>query len=133
MKLHAFSISILAAVLVYPSLANEPSASNTAPSNNSSSGSTVTVTRTVSPGRERYTRRRIIELRQQIREHQKAQSVADKMDILLGHYPTSPSREAERHYLTNRFELLALKAERGRATRADIAELQQLQHILLGR
>lgn len=132
MKLQALSISVLAATLMHPGSANEPTASNSAPSNNSSSGTTVTVTRNTTATRERYTRRRIIELRQQIREHQKAQAVADKMDFMLGHY-SSPSREAERRYLINRFEFLALKAERGRATRDDLAELRQLQQILLPR
>ncbi|SRR6266542_3336508 len=132
MELRVLSITVLAAMLVPSGLANEPTASNTAPSNNRSSGSSVTVTRTVNPGRIIYTRRRIIELRQQIREYEKAQKTADKMDLLLGRY-SNPSPAVERRYLINRFEFLALKAERGRATRADLDELRQLQHTLLGR
>jgi hypothetical protein len=133
MKLHALTVSMLGVVLAHSGHANEPAASNTAPSTNNSTATTVTVTRNVTPSRERYTRKRIIELRQQVREYQKSQSVADKMDLLLGRYPTRPSREVERRYLINRFEFLALKAERGRATRADVAELRELQQILLGR
>ena len=129
MKLQALSVSILAAMLVQPVLANDPTMSNTAPSNASSS---ATGPRTMSPSREKYTRKRVIVLKQQMHDYGKAQKVADKLDLMLGRFPTR-SPEAERRYMINRFEYLALKAERGRATRADLAEMQQLQHTLLGR
>jgi hypothetical protein len=37
-----------------------------------------------------------------------------------------------RQYLINRYEFLALKTERGKATAKDIAELRALQNYLLG-
>jgi hypothetical protein len=41
--------------------------------------------------------------------------------------------EAQQRYLKNRIEYLALKAELGKATPADLNELRRLQHTLLGR
>jgi hypothetical protein len=131
MKLQALSVCVLVATLVPHGLANEPPPSNTAPPSSSSGGTSVTVTKSVSPSRERYTRKRIIVLKQQIHDYKHAQKTADKLDLMLGTY-SNPSRELMRRYLINRFELLALKAERGRATRDDLNELRQLQQILLG-
>jgi hypothetical protein len=132
MKLRAFSFSMLAAMLVHPSVANEPTASNTTAPNKVRSGTTVTVTRTMTPARRRYVRKRIVVLKEQVREYEKAQNVADTMDFMSGRF-TSPSREAQQRYLKNRFEYLALKAELGKATPADLNELRRLQHTLLGR
>ena len=135
MKLQALSISVLAAMLVHPGQACGPAASNTAqPTNNTTSSSTVTVQRKMSPGRESASRKRIIVLKQQMREYRKAQNTADIMDLMQGHvYPAEPSREAQRRYMISRFEYLALKAERGHATTAEVTEMRQLQHTLLGR
>lgn len=118
-------------MLVPPGLANEPPPSNTSQSSPTRSGTSVTVTKAVSPARQRYTKQRILVLKQQMGEYKKAQRTADKLDLMLGHY-SNPSREAQRRYLINRFEFLALKAERGRATRDDLNELRQLQQMLLG-
>jgi len=131
MKLQALSVSVLVAMLMPHGLANEPPPSNTAQSSATSSGTSVTVTKGVSPARQKYTKKRIIVLKQQIHDYKHAQKTADKLDLMLGTY-SNPSRELMRRYLINRFELLALKAERGRATRDDLNELRQLQQILLG-
>lgn len=132
MKLQALSITVLVVMLVPHGLANEPPPSNTAPQSSSSSGTSVTVAKTVSPSRKQYTRKRILVLKQQTAEYKRAQRTADKLDIMLGQY-SNPSQELERRYLINRFELLALKAELGRATRDELKELRQLQYKLLGR
>lgn len=89
----------------------------------------------MTPGRERATRKRIIVLKEQMREYRKAQRVADVMDAMQGHllYPSEPSPEAQRRHMINRFEYLALKAERGHATTAEVTEMRRLQHTLLGR
>lgn len=132
MKLQALSISVLAAIFAHPGQACGPSASNTAqPTNNTTSSSTVTVQRKMS---ESDSRKRMIVLKKQMREYRKAQNTADIMDLMQGHvYPAEPSREAQRRYMINKYEYLALKAERGHATTADVAEMRRLQHTLLGR
>lgn len=130
MKLQALSVSVLAMLMPH-GLANELPPSNTAPRSSSSSGTSVTVTKTVSPSRKQYTRKRILVLKQQTAEYKRAQRTADKLDFMLGQY-SNPSQDLQRRYLINRFELLALKAELGRATRDELNELRQLQHKLLG-
>jgi hypothetical protein len=130
MKLQALSVSVIAMLMPH-GLANEPPPSNTAPRSSSSSGTSVTVTKTVSPSRKQYTRKRILVLKQQTAEYKRAQRTADKLDFMLGQY-SNPSQDLQRRYLINRFELLALKAELGRATRDELNELRQLQHKLLG-
>lgn len=83
---------------------------------------------------ESDSRKRMIVLKKQMREYRKAQNTADIMDLMQGHvYPAEPSREAQRRYMINKYEYLALKAERGHATTADVAEMRRLQHTLLGR
>lgn len=131
MKLQALSVSVLVATLVPHSLANEPPPSNTAQSSTTRSGTSVTLTKAVSPARQEYSQKRIIVLKQQIHDYKHAQKTADKLDLMLGTY-SNPSRELMRRYLIDRFELLALKAERGGATRDDLNELRRLQQILLG-
>jgi hypothetical protein len=134
MKSQALSISVLAALLAHPGLACGPSGSAmTQPTNNSTSSSTVTNQRKLTPGRERASRKRIRVVKQQLREYQKAQNTADIMDLMQGNpFPAEPSREAQRRHLINKFEYLALKAELGHATTAEVMEMRRLQHTLLG-
>ena len=55
------------------------------------------------------------------------------MGCTAEYVPQMHRNSAERRqYYINRFEFLALKAERGKATAKDIAEMRALQHYLLG-
>jgi hypothetical protein len=66
-------------------------------------------------------------------DYRKAQRTADNLGYATGEWvPQMHRNQAERRqYMINRYEFLALKAERGKASGKDIAELRALQNALL--
>lgn len=75
-------------------------------------------------------------------DYNKANTVAREMDRASGavnndagrfFFPSGMSARAQRQHMINRYEFLALKAERGKASADDKAEMRALQHALLGR
>jgi hypothetical protein len=127
------TIAVVAiAIISSPSLfANGPM-----PADNNSSTSNSNM----SPGREQWTRRRIKHLKHEMDEHRKADQTARNIDRILGGadenvgrvmFPQGASSAARRRYMINRYEFLALKAERGNASAKDIAEMRALRAALL--
>ena len=75
----------MAAVIVCPALANDPSmASGTATTttNSAPNRTTTTTTVTANPGRRVWVRKRTIHLKQKMKDDDKAQRTADKLDIM---------------------------------------------------
>jgi hypothetical protein len=106
------------------------------PADNSNSTSNSNM----NPGRERWTRNRIKHLKHEMEEHRKADQTARNIDRILGGadenvgrvmFPQGASSAARRRYMINRYEFLALKAERGNASAKDIAEMRALRAALL--
>jgi hypothetical protein len=125
--------SIMAAVIVCPALANDPSmASGTATTttNSAPNRTTTTTTVTANPGRKVWVRKRIIHLKQKMKDDDKAQRTADKLDIMLGNFPTRPATYKRQHML-DRFEFLAIKKEAKGLTPKEYAEMQSLRQQLL--
>lgn len=111
-------IGALALLVSSPAFANDPSM----PSGGQ-----------MSPGRDHYTRKRIKELKQQMTDYKHAQRTADTLGYATGEYVPQMHHNAAayRQHLINRYEFLALKAERGKATAKDVAEMHALQNALL--
>jgi hypothetical protein len=125
--------SIMAAVIVCPALANDPSmASGTATTTTNSAPNRTTTTTmvTANPGRRVWVRKRTIHLKQKMKDDDKAQRTADKLDIMLGNFPTRPATYKRQHML-DRFEFLALKKEAKGLTPKEYAEMQSLRQQLL--
>jgi hypothetical protein len=125
--------SIMAAVIVGPALANDPSmASGTATTttNSAPNRTTTTTTVTANPGRRVWVRKRTIHLKQKMKDDDKAQRTADKLDIMLGNFPTR-SATYKRQHMLDRFEFLALKKEAKGLTPKEYAEMQSLRQQLL--
>ena len=124
--------SILAIAIMCPALANDPSmASGTATTTNSvPNRTTTTTTVTANPGRRVWVRKRTIHLKQKMKDDDKAQRTADKLDIMLGNFPTRSATYTRQHML-NRFEFLALKKEAKGLTPKEYAEMQSLRQQLL--
>ena len=107
------------------------------PGMNGSGGGTMTNNTgrpsNMSPGREQWTRKRIKHLRGQMDDYKKAQRTADGLGYATGEYVPQMHRNPaeQRQYYINRYEFLALKRERGKASQKDIAEMRALQHYLL--
>jgi Ni/Co efflux regulator RcnB len=129
MSIRTVLIAIFAAVFVLPAFANDP-----AMSTNNGGGTQMNGGSQNNPGRVRWTRKRIKHLRQRIDDYKKAERASDNLGYATGEWvPQMHRNQAERRqYLINRYEFLALKAERGRATAKDIAEMRALQNSLLG-
>ena len=130
MKMHCVLVVMLIGILAGPAFACGPTM-------NGSGGGTMTNTghpSNMSPGRERWTRKRIKHLRGQMDDYKKAQRTADGLGYATGEYvPQMHHNPAEqRQYYINRYEFLALKAERGKASAKDLAEMRALQNYLLG-
>jgi hypothetical protein len=66
-------------------------------------------------------------------DYKKAQRTADGLGYATGEYLPQMHRNSaeQRHHYINRYEFLALKRERGKATQKDVAEMRALQHYLL--
>ena len=134
MNIRTTLIVISAVVGAYPALANGPMPGDSqAPNNNGSSQ--------MSPERERWVRNRMKHLRDEMHEQQKADTIAREMDRLQAAtnnnygrfmFPEGASPAAQHQYMINRYEFLALKAERGKATPKERAEMRALQHRLVG-
>jgi uncharacterized protein (DUF924 family) len=125
--------SIVAAVIVCPALANDPSmASGTATttSNSAPNRTTTTTTVTANPSRKVWVRKRVIHLKQKMHDDDKAQRAADKIDIMLGNFPTRSPIYTRQHIL-DRFEFLALKKEAKGLTQKEYSEMQWLRQQLL--
>ena len=133
MKVRTLLIAVLTALFGLPVFANGPMPGDPGMSGGNSTSNTNTGGQ-MHPGRERFTRRRIKHLRQEMDDYKKAQRTADQLGYATGEYvPQMHRNPAERRqYLINRYEFLALKAERGKATAKDIADLRALQNYLLG-
>jgi hypothetical protein len=133
MKTTALIFSLLAFIAA-PGFANGPMPGDSGMSSNSNTTVTTGGGRQMSGGRDRFSRRRIKHLRQEMDDYRKAQRAADALGYGTGEYlPQMHRNPAERRqYMINRYEFLALKAERGRASAKDIAEMHALQHHLLG-
>ena len=118
-----FVIGALALLIPLPAFANDPSMPS-----GGTSGSQM------NPGRDHYTRKRIKELKTQMTDYKKAQRAADTLGYATGEWVPQMHRNpaAYRQHLINRYEFLALKAERGKATSKDIAEMRALHNHLLG-
>jgi len=125
--------SIVAIAIVCPAFANDPSmASGTATTTTNSAPNRTTTTTTVTGNRSRHVwvRKRIIHLKQKMKDDDKAQRTADKLDIMLGNFPTRPATYKRQHML-DRFEFLALKKEAKGLTPKEDAEMQWLRQQLL--
>lgn len=124
--------SIVMAALVCTALANDPSmASSTGTTATSSApGRTTTTTVTTNPGRRVWVKKRAIHLKQKMKDDDKAQRTADKLDIMLGNFPSRPATYKRQHML-DRFEFLALKKELKGLTPKEYAEMQSLRQQLL--
>lgn len=125
MKIRTVSLASLAAVFALPAFANgpmpgDPGMSSSAPKN-------------TSPGRQQWTKKRIKHLKQQMSDHKKARQWSDNLGYATGEYVPQLHRNAaeQRKHLINLYEFLALKAERGKATAKDIAQMRALQQYLL--
>jgi membrane protein involved in colicin uptake len=130
MKLRTILIGILLSMMATPAFPCGPMNSGTGMSNNSGGG-----TRTMSPGRDRYTKRRMQELkrqRQQRNQHHgpDATDLISKMQQLqnpLAQTENDKRRDAQRQQqLKNVIEFLALKEERGELNPQGKAKLRQL-------
>jgi hypothetical protein len=130
MKIRVLLIVAFTALFALPALANGPM-----PGDPGTSSSTSVQPNNMSPGRQRWTKRRMKHLRQQMTDYKKAQQTADALGYATGEYvPQLHRNPAEvRRHMINRYEFLALKAERGKASANDVAEMRALQSALLGR
>ena len=125
--------SIVAIAIVCPAFANDPSmASGTATTttNSAPNRTTTATTVTADPGRRVWVRKRTIHLKQKMKDDDKAQRTADKLDIMLGNVPSRPATYKRQHML-DRFEFLALKKEAKGLTSKEYAEMQSLRQRLL--
>ena len=124
--------SIVMLAIVCPAFANDPSmASSTATTTtNSAPSRTTTTTVTTNTGRRVWVKKRAIHLKQKIKDDDKAQRTADKLDIMLGNFP-SRSATYKRQHMLDRFEFLALKKELKGLTPKEYAEMQSLRQQLL--
>src|ERR1700720_2989977 len=105
--------SIVAIAMVCPALANDPSmasSTGTTTTNSAPNRTTTTTTVTANPGRRVWVRKRVIHLKQKMHDDDKAQRTADKLDFMLGNFPTRSTTYTRQHML-DRFEFLALKKE----------------------
>jgi hypothetical protein len=135
MKIQLVCAIASAIALVSPILANGPMPGDSGGSSYSNGASEG-----MSPGRRHWTKHRIHELSERMSEYRKADRAAREMDRFQGavdnNYgrfivPEGASSTAQRHYMIDRFEYLALKAERGKATERDKAEMRALRGQLL--
>jgi hypothetical protein len=125
--------SIVVVAIVCPALANDPSmASGTAPTTTNSAPNRTTTTTTVTANRSRqvWVKKRVIYLKQKMKDDNKAQRTADGIDIMLGNFP-SRSATYKRQHMLDRFEFLALKKEAKGLTPKEYAEMQSLRQQLL--
>jgi hypothetical protein len=126
--------SIVAAAIVCPALANDPSmASSTATTATTSAPSRTTTTTTVTAntGRRVWVKKRVIHLKQKMHDDDKAQRTADNIDLMLGNFPGARSPTYTRQHKLDRFEFLALKKEAKGLTQKEYAEMQWLRQQLL--
>jgi|KBSMisStaDraftv2_1062788.scaffolds.fasta_scaffold119581_2 Ni/Co efflux regulator RcnB len=131
MKIRTALVVFAVAIFVTPAIACGPMGGSTG-------GTTMTNNtggRQMSQGRDQWSKKRIKHLRRQMDDYKKAQRTADGLGYATGEYVPQMHRNPaeQRQYYINRYEFLALKAERGKATQKDIAEMRALQHYLLGR
>ncbi len=123
--------SIVAIAIVCPALANDPSmASGAAPTTTNSAPNRSTTTVTTNRSRQVWVKKRAIHLKQKMKDDDKAQRTADKLDIMLGNFPSRPATYKRQHML-DRFEFLALKKELKGLTPKEYAEMQSLRQQLL--
>ena len=125
--------SIVALAFACPALANDPSMASgtgTTTTNTAPSRTTTTTTVTAKTGRRVWVRKRAIYLKQKIKDDDKAQRTADRLDLMLGNSPSRPATYKRQHML-DRFEFLALKQELKGLTPKEYAEMQSLRHQLL--
>jgi hypothetical protein len=123
--------SIVAIAIVCPALANDPSmASGAAPTTTNSAPNRTTTTVTANRSRQVWVKKRAIHLKQKMKDDDKAQRTADKLDIMLGNFPTR-SPIYKRQHMLDRFEFLALKKELKGLTPKEYAEMQSLRQQLL--
>ena len=125
--------SIVAIAIVCPALANDPSMTSgtgTNTTNVAPNRTTTTATVTTNTGRRVWVKKRAIHLKQKMKDDDKAQRTADKLDIMLGNFPTR-SAIYKRQHMLDRFEFLALKKELKGLTPKEYAEMQSLRQQLL--
>ena len=125
--------SIVAAAIVCPALANDPSmASSTNTTTKSApSRTTTTMTVTANTGRRVWVKKRIVHLKQKMTDDNKAQRTADNIDLMLGNFPGPRSPTYTRQHMLDRFEFLALKKEAKGLTQKEYVEMQWLRQKLL--
>jgi uncharacterized protein (DUF305 family) len=126
--------SIVAAAIVCPALANDPSmasSTGTTTTNSAPNATTTTTTVTASTGRRVWVKKRVVHLKQKMKDDAKAQRTADNIDMMLGHFPGSRSPAYTRQHMLDRFEFLALKKEAKGLTQKEYAEMQWLRQQLL--
>lgn len=126
MKIRVLLTAALTVLFALPAFANGPMPGDPGMSSNPPSKMT--------PGRQKWTKRRMKHLKQQMSDYNKARQTADTLGYATGEYvPQLHRNPAEvRRHMINRYEFLALKAERGKASANDIAEMRALQAALLG-
>ncbi|MEP7016130.1 MAG: hypothetical protein ABI925_11875 [Verrucomicrobiota bacterium] len=124
MKIRVVLIVSLAALIALPAIACGPSG-----------GSSQNTGHSMSPGRKQWTKKRMKHLKQQMSDYNSAQKWSDGLGYATGEWVPQMHRNSAEHrrYMINRYEFLALKAEHGRASANDIAEMRGLQAALLSR
>ena len=119
-KLSAITCGVLVLVMASPVLACGPAVSS------GGGGSS-------NPGRKRWVRHRTRQLDQQMHDYREARKWSDGLGYATGEFVPQMHRNQaeERRYMINRYEYLALKQERGKASAQDKAEMRALQRTLL--
>ena len=126
--------SIVAAAMVCPALANDPSmasSTGTTTTKSAANRTTTTTTVTANTGRRVWVKKRTIHLKQKMTDDSKAQRTADNIDLMLGNFPGPRSPAYTRQHMLDRFEFLALKNEAKGLTQKEYSEMQWLRHQLL--
>jgi hypothetical protein len=130
MKFQTVLIIGLTILFASPSPACGPS--NGQPMSNSSGSSAQSNSGQPMTPRRQWIRKRLRHLKNKRGEEERMQRGLDGVDLSQGHYPGRSSAYT-RQRMIDRYEFLALKAERGRATASDLAEMKLLQNTLLSR
>ena len=123
----------LIAVFATPAFACGPTGGGKKKQQQAQQGTTTTTVTSGGGGqrtpREKWVRHRMGDLKETNSEYKKSQNIANLGDLALG-TNTYQSSAAYRQHLVNRFEFLALKREKGRATQGDVAEMNLILRTL---
>ena len=123
MKIRTLMVVLFASLFALPALACGPM-----PSGGSSGGSSYK-----NPGRKKWAKKRIKQLKGKMSDYHKAQQWSDGLGYATGEMVPQVRRNAVEHrqFLIHRYEFLALKAEYGKASITEQIEMRALQSYLL--